>query len=525
MPIETRIHGVGGTVSETAVDLGAEVVAVPVRQGPVAPAAEVAGSLPFTLDELLALHNAKGEPGEITSAQVRVGDRVRELLLYGVGDAAPADLRKAGAALARRGKGRTALVAGVPTGDTPDALAAFVEGVLLACYEFKIGKAPAKRAPGTIAVLTEAGPEADAAAIELGTVRARATALARDLANTPSREKDPAWLAGQAEQVAADSGLTVRVRGEKELVEEGFGGLVAVGAGSSRPPRLIELSYDPRSAGGSGGSSPQRKQGDPRSAGGPGGSSPQREQGPEGEPERHVVLVGKGITFDSGGLSLKPNEGMKAMKTDMAGGGAVIAVMSALRDLGVRARVTGLVAAAENMPSGSAMRPGDVIAHYGGKTSEVLNTDAEGRLVLADALAYADAELDPDVLVDVATLTGAAKVALGLRHGALFSTDDDLAAALTGAGTAAGDPVWRLPLVDDYRAAIDSDVADINNIGRGGYGGGSITAALFLREFAGDRAWAHLDIAGPGRAASDDAETTRGATGFGTRLLLRWLAG
>ncbi|TMR07273.1 leucyl aminopeptidase [Actinomadura soli] len=484
MPIETRVHGADGTVSQTAVDVDAEVVAVPVGSGPVAPAAEVARSLPFTLDELLELHRAKGEPGEITATQVRLGDRMRELLLYGVGDAAPADLRKAGAALARRGKGRTALVAGVPAGD----LAAFVEGALLAGYEFKIGAAPAKKALGTLAVLTEAGPGADAPAIELGTARARATALARDLANTPSREKDPAWLAAQAERVAADAGLTVRVRDEKELVDEGFGGLVAVGGGSSRPPRLIELSYLPDEAA-----------------------------------DRHVVLVGKGITFDSGGLSLKPNDGMKTMKTDMAGGAAVIAAMSALRGLGVRARVTGLVAAAENMPSGSAMRPGDVIAHYGGKTSEVLNTDAEGRLVLADALAYAGASLAPDVIVDVATLTGAAKVALGLRHAALFTGDDALATALTEAGAAAGEQVWRLPLVDDYRAAIDSDVADINNIGRGGFGGGSITAALFLREFAGDRPWAHLDIAGPGRATSDDAELTRGATGYGTRLLLTWL--
>ncbi|GAA4240919.1 hypothetical protein GCM10022254_67650 [Actinomadura meridiana] len=499
MPIETRIHGAGGTVSQTATELRAEVVAVPVRavpagaggrpstgdrSGPVAPVAEVAASLPFTLDELLELHQAKGEPGEIVATQVRVGDRMRELLLYGVGAAAPADLRRAGAALARRGKGRKALVAGVPAGD----LAAFVEGALLASYEFKIGAPPAKRALGTLAVLTEAGPESDAPAIALGTTRARATALARDLANTPSSEKDPSWLAEQARLAAADSGLSVRVRGEKELADEGFGGLLAVGGGSSRPPRLIQLSYVPD------------------------------------EPaERHVVLVGKGITFDSGGLSLKPNDGMKTMKTDMAGGAAVIAAMSALRGLGVRARVTGLVAAAENMPSGSAMRPGDVIAHHGGTTSEVLNTDAEGRLVLADALAYADAELDPDVIVDVATLTGAAKVALGLRHAALFATDDALAGALTGAGAAAGEPVWRLPLVDDYRAAIDSGVADVANIGRGGYGGGSITAALFLREFVGDRAWAHLDIAGPGRALSEDAELTRGATGFGARLLLTWL--
>ncbi|WP_021600074.1 leucyl aminopeptidase family protein [Actinomadura welshii] len=484
MPIETRVHGAGGTVSQTALDLGAEAVAVPVRSGPVAPAAEVAASLSFTLDELLALHRAKGEPGEITAAQVRIGDRLRELLLYGVGEAAPADLRKAGAALARRGRGRTALVAGVPDGD----LAAFTEGALLASYGFKIGAPPSRAPLGTLAVLTEAGPEADAPAIELGTARARATALARDLANTPSREKDPSWLAAEAERVAAENGLTVRVRGEKELLDEGFGGLLAVGGGSSRPPRLIELLYEP-----------------------------------EEPAERHVVLVGKGITFDSGGLSLKPNDNMKTMKTDMAGGAVVIAVMSALRGLGVRARVTGLVAAAENMPSGSSMRPGDVITHYGGTTSEVLNTDAEGRLVLADALAYAAARLDPDAVVDIATLTGAAKVALGLRHAALLASDDALAEALTRSGTAAGEPVWRLPLVADYRAAIDSDVADINNIGRGGYGAGTITAALFLREFAGDRPWAHLDIAGPGRATSEDAEITRGATGFGVRLLLDWL--
>lgn len=499
MPIETRIRGAGGTVSQTAVELGAEAVAVPVRSGPVAPDAEVARSLPFTLDELLALHKAKGEPGEVVAAHVRVGDQVRELLLYGVGEASPADLRKAGAALARRGRGRAALVAGVPAGD----LAAFVEGALLASYGFTIG-APSPKGPlGVLAVLTEAGPESDAPAIELGTVRARAAALARDLTNTPSSEKDPSWLVARAEQVAAEGGLTVRVRGEKELAEEGFGGLLAVGAGSARPPRLIELSYVPQGAGGPGGSSPQEQ---------------------DGTPERHVVLVGKGITFDSGGLSLKPNDNMKLMKTDMAGGGVVIAVLGALRALGVRARVTGLVAAAENMPSGSSMRPGDVITHFGGTTSEVLNTDAEGRLVLADALAYADAELDPDVIVDVATLTGAAKVALGLRTGALFAGDDALAGALAEAGTASGEPLWRLPLVEDYRPAIDSDVADINNIGRPGYGGGAITAALFLREFVGDRTWAHLDVAGPGRAASDDAELTRGATGFGARLLLSWLA-
>jgi leucyl aminopeptidase len=236
--------------------------------------------------------------------------------------------------------------------------------------------------------------------------------------------------------------------------------------------------------------------------------------------------VGKGITFDSGGLSLKPNDGMKLMKTDMAGGAVVIAVMSALARLGVRSRVTGLVAAAENMPSGSALRPGDVITHYGGRTAEVLNTDAEGRLVLADGLAYADAVLQPDVMVDIATLTGAVRIALGTGIGALYASDDQVAAGLLAAARVSGDALWRMPLVEDYRDALDSPVADLANIPHASRArAGSIDAALFLREFTGGRPWAHLDIAGAARSASDEGENTKGATGFGTRVLLRWLAG
>jgi len=488
MPIETRVRDAGGPPVEAAASLGAQAVALPVRPGPVAPADAPPG-LPCSLDELLALHSAKGEPGEVIAAPARLGDRLGELLLYGVGEAAPADLRKAGAALARRGRGRDTLVAGLPD-TSADGLSAFVEGALLAGYQFTIRSGDgAGRGKAPLGTLALAAGSADPRAADRGAALARATARARDLANQPSTDKGPSWLADRAADLAAEAGLGLRVLGEKELAAGGFGGLLAVGSGSPRPPRLIELSYAPEDADG-----------------------------------RHVVLVGKGITFDSGGLSLKPNDNMKTMKTDMAGGAAVMAVMGALRDLGVRTRVTGVVAAAENMPSGSAMRPGDVVAHYGGRTSEVLNTDAEGRLVLADALAYAAAELDPDVIVDVATLTGAAKVALGLRHGALYATDDDLAAALTAAGRAAGEPLWRMPLIDDYRPGIDSDVADVANIERRGFGGGSIMAALFLREFTGGRRWAHLDVAGPARATGDDAEITKGATGFGARLLLTWLA-
>jgi leucyl aminopeptidase len=448
-------------------------------------AAELIELLPVNVSELLAYHGAKGNPGEIISTPVQLAAGVAEVLLFGTGDGSAAVLRRVGAALARRAKGRTTLAVAAPAGDH----AALTEGLLLGSYDFRIGAGP-KKHPVTAIVLAGG----DESAVARGTAAARATALARDLANTPSRDKSPAWLAERAKEIAAESGLSLRVRDEKQLRVGGFGGLIAVGAGSPRPPRLIELSYRP-----------------------PGGAT-----------ARHVVLVGKGITFDSGGLSLKPTDNMKAMKTDMAGGAVVMAVMSALGALGVRARVTGLVAAAENMPSGSAMRPSDVITHYGGKTSEVLNTDAEGRLVLADALAYADAELDPDVIVDIATLTGAARVALGQRYGALYATDDDLATALTRAGAASGEPMWRMPLVDDYRQAIESRVADVANIDQPAttgerLGGGSIMAALFLREFVGGRRWAHLDVAGPGRATSEDAELTRGATGFGARALLGWL--
>jgi leucyl aminopeptidase len=289
-------------------------------------------------------------------------------------------------------------------------------------------------------------------------------------------------------KLAKKSSVEVRVFDEKEMAARGFGGVLAVGQGSSRPPRFLQLTYAPARA------------------------------------RTHVVLVGKGITFDSGGLSLKPNEGMAAMKTDMAAGAAVLATLLALPSLGLRLRVTGLVPVAENLPSGNAMRPGDVIRHYGGRTVEVLNTDAEGRLVLADALAYADAELEPDYLIDLATLTGAIGIALGKKTAGLFSTDDGLAKSLLDAAESAGERLWRMPLVEEYRADLDSDVADLRNIG-GPNSGGAIVAGLFLREFVGDRRWAHLDIASAARSDSEDEETTKGATGFGVRTLLTWLEG
>ncbi|GIH69293.1 leucyl aminopeptidase [Sphaerimonospora thailandensis] len=496
MPIETTPTFAG---DRDAV-VNAELVALPfgtdltlgVEESSLA---ALRAELPVPPGALLAHYEAKGEAGEVFELPVMRGDGVGRLLLYGTGDCEGRALRKAGAALARKAKGRASLTVVVPErGD----MAALAEGALLATYTFTIGKGGAKPvgeiqfAGGLHTGGSGAGgggfADGQEDALRRGAAVARATALARDLINMPASVKTPAWLAEQAAAVAADSGLAVRIRDETDLGE--FGGIRAVGQGSVSPPRLVELSYSPEGA------------------------------------RAHVVLVGKGITFDTGGLSLKPTESMKAMKTDMAGGAAVIATMSALSAFAAPVRVTGLVACAENAISGSAQRPSDVIRQYGGRTVEVLNTDAEGRLVMADALAYADAELDPDVMIDIATLTGAAKVALGQRVAALYATDESLAGELLAAGEAGGEPLWRMPLVDDYRSDLDSDIADLANVDRKMSGAaGSITAALFLREFTGGRSWAHLDIAGPARAAADDAEITKGGTGYGVRLLLRYLAG
>ena len=423
----------------------------------------------------LAAHgDAAPAAGEFSAAVPGRPGGPGPFLLLGLGDGTPAAMRAAGAAIGRRAAdGRTILTSAL-VGQPAGAVNAFTVGLLLGGYRFSMR--PADPA-GEVKLLVD-GPDGHADELAAARTVATAVALARDLTNMPSARKNPAWLASEAVAVAADSGLAARVWEPAELAAQGFGGLLGVGSGSASPPRLIELRYAPAGA------------------------------------SRHVVLAGKGITFDSGGLSLKPADGMKQMKTDMAGGAAVIAVMSALARLGVRAAVTGLVAAAENMPSGSALRPGDVITHFGGRTVEVLNTDAEGRLVLADALAYADTMLQPDVMVDIATLTGAARVALGTQ----------IAAELLAASRASGDELWRMPLVDDYRAGLDSPVADLANVPTlPGPRAGSVDAALFLREFTGGRPWAHLDIAGAARSSADEGANAKGATGFGTRLLLAWL--
>jgi leucyl aminopeptidase len=497
-----------------SVDLGPDVAALAV---PIAPAADgeievqpragtadAAARYGIDLGELAERAGLTGTPGEAWTLQlprrlVTTGPELPwaklppRLILVGVGQGSPAELRRAGAALARQTLGLGRVVSTVGSEGGPrrrEAVRALVEGYLLASYRIptQATGTPAKPAAEELVLLGLDG-ERDQAAIVDATVAARATWLVRDLTNTPSNTKNPAWLAQRAGALAAAVGLDVRVLGAAELLAQGFGGILAVGSGSASEPRLVTVSYTPT----------------------------------DGRTGKHVVIVGKGITFDTGGISIKSRQSMLAMKTDMAGSAVALAAVLAAAEKSLGHRVTAVLPLAENHFGGASYRPSDVVTMYGGRTVEVSNTDAEGRMVLADALAYADAELEPDVLIDVATLTGAASVGLGTQYAALFCADAALAAGLEQAAAVSGEPLWRLPLVEEYLDAIGSGVADLRQSPLASPGGGSITAALFLREFAGRRRWAHLDIAGPARAGSDRHEITEGATGYGARLLLRFL--
>jgi leucyl aminopeptidase len=430
-----------------------------------------------------------GKAGELHAT------RPAKAWLVGVGARRPIDWRTAGATLARAADdaleaagtapAQRAIELALPADIDVAELESVVLGLLLGGYRFRVTEQAPKAKVRTISLRIADASAGLRAAVVRASVLAAASALTRDLANMPSDVKCPEWLADTAMQVGSTvTGLAVTVRDEQWLTEHGFGGVLAVGGGSPRPPRLIELAWRPRGA-----------------------------KGP------HLVLVGKGITFDTGGISLKRGPGMHLMRTDMAGGGAVIAAMRAIAELRLPIRVTGLVPSAENHLSGSAYRPGDVIRHHGGRTTEAINTDAEGRLVLADGLAYAVRQLKADLLVDVATLTGAIKVTLGLRTGGLFASTDDLARRIVDAGAEVGETWWRLPLLESAVAEIESDIADVRQMGSASHPA-SVHAALFLREFTGGLPWAHLDIAGTGRAESAYAEVTPGASGFAARTLV-----
>jgi leucyl aminopeptidase len=430
-----------------------------------------------------------GFEGKADQISVQAGDDPT-LVLIGLGDSGRLNatgLRRAAAAFGRSVRRHQVVglrldpLAGA--GPAPaEATQAVTEGVLLGVYEFLAHKShPVPAALETVWLLG-AGEGAEAGR-QRAAIVAEAVIWARDLVNEPGGSLTPAGLARAAVALAEQTGLTVKVRNRKAIKEMGLGGLLGVNRGSANPPRFVELRWRP-----------------------------------EGKSRGRVALVGKGITFDSGGLSLKTGAGMMGMKTDMAGAAAVMAATAATARLGIDVEVRCYVPATDNMTGPDATRPGDVLRLRNGKTIEVLNTDAEGRLVLADALAVAS-EAQPDAIVDVATLTGACKVALGSRVAGVMGNHDAWLGQVEAASRVSGEAVWRLPLPLEYRKQIESAVADMKNIGGGD--AGALVAGLILQEFVGENIpWAHLDIAGTASAAGDAGELTKGATGFGTRLLV-----
>ncbi len=449
--------------------------------------------------ELAALR-FEGAAGSVARIPTRGRAGAPLVLVIGVGarDKVSLDaLRKAAGAAARNAAKDSTLAIVVPQDLVPEAdgqdlAQAMAEGAGLGAYAYTAYRTKDDDKPSLAAIRFLAGEGVDGPAVKRGVAAATAIVEAvcttRDLVNTPPADKRPPVLAERMVGLAKAAGIKAKIHDEKALAKGGFGGILGVGQGSGAPPRLVELSYEPARA------------------------------------KQHVVLVGKGITFDSGGISLKPSTAMMTMKSDMAGAAAVVGAMMAVATLGLKIRVTGLCALAENMPSGSATRVSDVLTHRGGTTVEVMNTDAEGRLVLADGLAYG-AESSPDALIDIATLTGAQVVALGNKVSGLMGTDSALVEDLLAAAKSSGEGLWELPLVEDYRDHLKSNVADLKNIGKAGEAG-TIVAALFLKEFTAGLPWAHLDIAGP--AFSDDGDgfyTPRGGTGVPVRTLVRFLQG
>jgi leucyl aminopeptidase len=484
-----------------------DVLGVPVQStddGPRVMAGLAHDLAPSALDpQWCARQGFTARPGQVSVVRDVTGGTT--IVLVGLGaepQLAPERWRRAAASLVRAGGegGRGALLVPDSRNDTGSIFGAreaqaVAEGAQLATYRYDTYKST--KSPGHIETLVVvSGPEANVPSLEEGVHRgvrtAEAVAFARNLINTPPSDLNPHDLAAQVVgELAHSPGVDVEVWEVDRITDERLGGLLGVSRGSSQAPVFVKAHYVP-----------------------PGTSSD--------SPPPHVVLVGKGITFDSGGLSLKTADGMTTMKTDMSGAAVVLATISACADLGVGLEVTALAPVTENMPGGSAIKPGDVLTIRNGATIEVLNTDAEGRLVLADALSLA-AEMQPAAIIDIATLTGAVSVALGTSIAGLFSNDMALQTSLLLASAESGEQLWALPMPDEYNEHIDSDVADMKNIGRAGQAG-SIAAALLLKRFVGTVPWAHLDIAGTGRSAETQGYFTKGGTAFGVRTFLAYLA-
>lgn len=500
------------TLSTTAASgLKADAIVVGVAKGsapesgPVlAPGAEaVDKAYDGKLAGLLETLGASGAEGEVTKLPAPSGFKAPLVLAVGLGaepekDAVyePEALRRAAGAAARALTGSKKAGFALPVTDAGD-VGALGEGALLGAYSFdtykdsgdpkaRNGKGKNGKAPLAEVTLLGAKPRdrAHKAAVERAVAVAEELNRARDLINTPPNDLNPEAFAAIAQAAGKEHGLKVQVLDEKALLKGGYGGILGVGAGSASPPRLVKVSYTSSKA------------------------------------KKHLAFVGKGITYDSGGISLKPAGHNETMKCDMSGAAAVFAAVVTAARLGLEVNVTGYLALAENMPSGSATRPGDVLRMYSGKTVEVLNTDAEGRLVLADALTKASEE-KPDAIVDVATLTGAMMLALGSRTFGIMANDDAFRTAVHEAAEEAGEPAWPMPLPEHLRKGMDSSTADIANMGE--RMGGGLVAGLFLREFVGEGiTWAHLDIAGPAfNESAPFGYTPKGGTGSAVRTLVR----
>jgi leucyl aminopeptidase len=460
------------------------------------PAARVNEASGRALAQVLEAEKFQGKAGSVTHLYSNGRLPARRVVVVGLGKRAettPETVRRAAAAGLRRARDLGArAVATEVLGDRLPARAraqAVVEGAVLGTYTFdRYKREKSDKQVQTLQLVEPDGRQRREVAegVRRGEVFAGATWLARDLINAPANDVNPTHLAKVALDLAKDSGLSVQVFERADCRKMGMGAFLGVAAGSEQPPKFIHLTYTPK-----------------------------------GRSRRRVAVIGKGITFDSGGLDLKTAEGMLRMKDDMSGAAAVLGIMKALPQLRPAVEVHGLIAATENMPSGTATRPGDVLRAMNGTTIEIGNTDAEGRLTLADAICYASQKVGAEEIIDMATLTGACVVALGPLCSGLFANDQALADRLLAAAETAGERVWQLPLIEEYRENLKSDVADLNNVGP--RGGGAITAGLFLKEFAGDKPWAHLDIAGPAFIEKDTPLAPKGATGYAVRTILTYL--
>ena len=473
------------TAGSTLGEAGGKVLAVPVFSdrtwGPGAEAAaEAIGSaLDFEFDRA----DFTGKIGQVVVVPGSVDSAFETYAFVGLGDEADSEtVRQAAGWLARSVSRIDQISTTFQMVDVDGAARAFAEGFLLALYRFdKYRSEPQPPKVEIVSFVGEDVAEAKAAADAARPAVFGAT-LTRDLINEPANAKSPETLAGVAAGIAEAHSLRIRVYEPDEFAAERFGALAGVAAGAHNPARMVELWYEPENS------------------------------------TAFLALVGKGIVFDSGGLSLKPAASMEDMKTDMSGAAVVFGAIQAIAELGLPIKVLAITPITENMPGGNATRPGDVLVPRNGTSIEVLNTDAEGRLVLADGLSLA-AEHHPDLIVDVATLTGACHVALGDKIGGLWSNDQDAAVEVLKASARTGERFWQMPLPADYRKAMDSEIADIKNISGARYGG-AIHAALFLEEYVGDSRWVHLDIAGPARWTEEEHYLRKGGSGFGVRTLV-----